>query len=65
MFSEPMVTQLINDPEHWRRRAIEARRIAQSLNDHAAKETMQEIARSYERIAEIAERKAIDGAGAR
>ena len=60
-----MVTQLINDPEHWRRRAIEARRIAQSLTIMLRKETMQEIARSYERIAEIAERTAIDGTGAR
>jgi hypothetical protein len=37
-----------DDPAHWRRRAEEARRIADQLDDSVAKETMRDIARSYE-----------------
>jgi hypothetical protein len=44
----------VDDPQHWRRRAQEARRIAEQLDDPAARTTMQEIAVSYERLAELA-----------
>ena len=58
-----MVTQSIDDPQHWRRRADEARRVADMLADQPSKETMREIARSYDRIAEVAEKRPIDGIG--
>jgi hypothetical protein len=46
---------LRDDPAHWRRRAEEARRIADQLDDPVAKETMRDIARSYEQLATLAE----------
>jgi hypothetical protein len=45
----------INDPAYWRECAQEARRIAEKLADAVAKQTMLEIARSYENLAEITE----------
>jgi len=41
----------INDPAYWRERAEEARRIAEQLADAAAKQTMLEIAHSYDYLA--------------
>jgi hypothetical protein len=56
----PMPT--LNDPAHWRRRAAEARSIADRLDDPAAKKSMREIAEEYERIAAIAQqRRVADG----
>jgi hypothetical protein len=46
---------LTQDPAHWLQRAKEARRIAEQLDDPIAKQTMQEIARSYEHLATLAE----------
>jgi hypothetical protein len=43
----------INDPAYWRERATEARRIAEELADAVAKQTMLEIARSYDNLAKI------------
>ena len=48
---------LADDPAHWQRRAEEARRIADQLDDPIAKKTMREIALSYERLAALAEKK--------
>jgi hypothetical protein len=48
---------IANDPAHWRRRAEEAQRIADQLDDPVAKETMRDIARSYEQLALLAEAK--------
>ena len=48
---------LANDPAHWQRRAEEARRLADQLDDPIAKKTMREIAISYERLADLAEKK--------
>jgi hypothetical protein len=42
--------------EYWRRRAAEARTQAKELSDPAAKRTLSQIAESYERLAEQAER---------
>lgn len=51
-----MASQLIrNDPAHWRRRAEEARNIAEQLDDEGAKATMYEIAQSYDQLADMAE----------
>jgi hypothetical protein len=47
-----------DDPAHWRRRGEEARRIADQLDDPVAKNTMLDIARSYEQLATLAEKKA-------
>jgi len=41
----------INDPAYWRERADEARRIAEQLADAVAKQTMLEIANSYDNLA--------------
>ena len=48
---------LANDPAHWQRRVEEARRLADQLDDPVAKETMRDIALSYERLAALAEKK--------
>jgi hypothetical protein len=47
-----------DDPAHWRRRAGDARRIADQLDDPVAKKTMLDIALSYEQLATLAEKKA-------
>ncbi len=49
----------LNHPAHWRRRAEETLRIAAQLDDPAAKQAMLEIAEQYERIAAIAEKRAV------
>jgi hypothetical protein len=54
-----MRTILIDDPEHWRQRAKESRALADQLDDPTAKQTLLEIAQSYERLAELAERRNI------
>jgi hypothetical protein len=46
---------LLNDPEHWRQRAEEARAIADGIADPEAKRTMLGIAQGYERLAQRAE----------
>jgi hypothetical protein len=45
----------INDPEHWRARAEEMRRLAEDMKDAATKEMMLHIARDYENLAVRAE----------
>ena len=46
-----MPASSINDPEHWRARAEEMRRLAEDINDAATKEMMLRIARDYENLA--------------
>ena len=48
----------INDPAYWRERAGEARRVAGQLADVVAKQTMLDIARSYDNLAKITETRA-------
>ena len=48
---------VFNDPEHWRQRAEEARRMA-DLSDVPSKEAMLRIAEEYEKLAERAEQRA-------
>jgi hypothetical protein len=45
----------VNNPKHWRERAKEARRMADSLSDPVARENMLEVAAAYERMAERVE----------
>ena len=40
------------DPRHWRDRAEEARRMADQIQDHAARDAMLQAAIDYERLAE-------------
>jgi hypothetical protein len=49
----------VNDPAHWRRRAAETRSIAAQLDDAVAKQAMLEIAEQYERVAAMAEKRAV------
>ena len=46
-----MAQALMNDPEHWRDRAEEARRIAEDMADAEAKRMMLGIADGYEKLA--------------
>jgi hypothetical protein len=52
------MSDLLNNPESWRRRAAEARAIASGMTDADAKRTMLGVAQSYERLAERAELRA-------
>jgi hypothetical protein len=40
-----------DDPEHWRRRAKEARDIAEQMSDPVSREMMLQIAKEYDQIA--------------
>jgi hypothetical protein len=40
-----------NDPEHWRRRAEEARTLAEQMSDKWSKQTMLKIADDYDKLA--------------
>jgi hypothetical protein len=53
-----MATSFINDPEHWRKRAEEARDLANQMNDETSKQTMLNIAADYDRLAERVEARA-------
>jgi hypothetical protein len=47
----------INDPQHLRARAQEARTIADQINDEKSKAAMLRIANDYETLAERAEKR--------
>jgi hypothetical protein len=53
------MSDLINDPHHWRMRAEEARTRAAQLTDPLSRETMLGIAESYDRLAESAEARSL------
>ena len=46
------------DPKHWRKRAEEARDLAEKMNGPLAKDLMLRIAKDYEVLAERAEERA-------
>jgi len=45
------------NPQHWRKRAEDSRRLAGQLDDPFAKKAMLEVALSYEQLAKGAEKK--------
>ena len=49
---------LINDPEHWRKRADDARSLANDMKDEISKQMMLQIADDYEHRAKRAEQRA-------
>jgi agmatine/peptidylarginine deiminase len=51
----------VDDPQHWRERADEARAHARGIADAVAKTQMLEIASAYERMAERAEARLTGG----
>jgi hypothetical protein len=51
----------INDPAHWRKRAEEARKMAEQIDDVLAQAAMLRIAEDYEQLAKRAEARAIGG----
>jgi hypothetical protein len=53
---------ILDDPEHWRSRAEEARTVAEQLTDPIAKAMMLQIAEDYDRIADHAQQRALAGA---
>ena len=53
-----MPIKLLNDPEHWRSRAEEARVQAELMADPLSKSTMLDIAAQYERLAQRAAQRA-------
>jgi len=53
--SLPMNRLSINNPAYWRERAKEARRVAEQLADAFAKQTMLDIARSFDNLAVLTE----------
>ena len=48
---------IIDAPAHWRRRAEEAYRVADQLDDPIARKLMLDVARSYQQLAALAEAK--------
>ena len=52
-----MPTSILDDPDHWRARAEEARALADQMTSDDTKETMLRIAKDYDRLAELAERR--------
>jgi hypothetical protein len=45
----------LNDPEHWRDRAKEARAMAEGMTDSVSKQKMLDVAANYEHLAKRAE----------
>ena len=49
---------LIKDPEHWRKRADEARSLANDMKDEISKQMMLQVADDYEHRAKRAQQRA-------
>jgi hypothetical protein len=57
------MSSLLNDPQHWRERAREARAIAEETDNPMVRRSMFRIAEEYDRVAEKAAQRVLDGAG--
>jgi hypothetical protein len=55
--SDVMVSNITDDPEYWRKRAEEARTLAEQMAEARTKSLMLGIAASYEKIAKWAEQR--------
>jgi DNA-binding ferritin-like protein len=55
--SDVMASNITDDPEYWRKRAEEARTLADQMNEVRTKAMMLDIAKSYEKIAKWAEQR--------
>ena len=53
--SHPMKRPSINNPAYWRERADEVRRMAEQLADAFPKQTLLDIALSYDNLAALTE----------
>jgi hypothetical protein len=49
---------MLDDPEHWRERAKEARHVGDQMNDPMVRQTLLQVALLYERVALRAESRA-------
>jgi hypothetical protein len=47
----------VEEPDHWRERAVEARKMASQMHGPAGKGTMLRIADGYDRVAKMAVRR--------
>ena len=50
-----MPSSYLNDPDHWRDRAKEARAMAEDMTDPVSKQKMLDVAANYEHLAQRAE----------
>lgn len=50
---------LVDNSEHWRARAEEARALASQMSDSGSRRTMLDIAMGYDSLAERAERRTV------
>jgi hypothetical protein len=49
----------VDEPDHWRKRAEEARNMAEKIDGSQAKDEMLQIAEHYERLAKRAQARAM------
>lgn len=52
------MADLLNDPDHWRQRAEEARTRAEGFTDASSRQAMFQIAENYDQLARHAESRA-------
>ena len=52
------MSNVLDDPQHWRDRAEEVRRVARFVSDQRAKETILRMADEYDQLAHDAEQRA-------
>jgi len=52
------MSNVLDDPQHWRDRAEEVRRVAWFVSDQRAKETILRMADEYDQLAHDAEQRA-------
>jgi len=52
-----MSDELLLNPKYWRARAEEARTMAERMNDATAQDTMLQIARGYDELAALSDRR--------